>query len=276
MNMLLSAKASEDELLGSAPRGPEGAADQQAIASESVTEASTLLNRSSMLTSRGSRNRYATIVDARKYVVLMGMIYGIMRALTVSSLESATSFIVETQFHYDSITAGLAVGCTFLSALPLVLAVSLYRGFGRQGCTSSSWLLYACTSTSCLASLLLMIRSSRTILAADAVIFPTVYLASSITDGLALANTVPGTLFSTENYVMVDQIAQNAVARLVAPVAARYLIKQAGGQSRYAMLLFLLSLSGCGFCWVLQHFQRVVSGHSKAFKAESKPALAFA
>merc|ERR1719335_1612952 len=93
-----------------------------------------------------------------------------------------------------------------------------------------------CTTVCCISSLLLFAPTSYMMLASCAVIFSSSYLASSLADGLALAHTVPGTLFSIENYVLVDQIAQNTVARLLGPMAARYAIEQLGGRLAYAGL----------------------------------------
>merc|ERR1719375_416612 len=101
-----------------------------------------------------------------------------------------------------------------------------------------------CTTLCCLSSVLLFAPWSVMQLASCAIIFSSSYLASSMADGLALAHTVPGTLFSIENYVLVDQIAQNTVARMLGPTVARYAIKNYGGRVTYAGFQLVVSAVG--------------------------------
>jgi len=201
------------------------------------------------------------IMDARRCVVVMGMLYGIERSFIVSALESATAFILETEFHYSSVAAGLAVGCTFLLAWPAMAALR----FGSNICSccssSSMGLLKICTHGACLASLLLFKAMSPLILLSCALIFSTSYLASSITDGLALAYTEPGTTLCIENYVLVDQIGQNTLARLLGPVAARLAIRHGGGRATYAAFQVLVSVIGVAICKLLSHCEEICRRH---------------
>lgn len=204
------------------------------------------------------------IVDARRCVVVMGMLYGVERSFIVSALESATAFILETEFKYSSIRAGLSVGCTFLVALPAMAVMQLWSrspsGANSAGLNSAG-LLKICTHSSCVASLLLFAGVSPFILVACAIIFATSYLASSVTDGLALAYTEPGTTLCIENYVLVDQIGQNTLARLLGPVAARLAIRHGGGRATYAAFQVSVSVLGVGICKMLSYCESICSRH---------------
>merc|ERR1719240_1357297 len=90
------------------------------------------------------------------------------------------------------------------------------------------------------------------ILVCNAVVFSSSYLASSVADGLALSYTIPGTAFTVENYMLVDQIAQNTFARVMGPITARYAIEIHGGRFAYAFFQLLISLLGAGICHLLR------------------------
>merc|ERR1719171_163383 len=95
------------------------------------------------------------------------------------------------------------------------------------------------------------------LLGSCAIIFSSSYLASSMADGLALAHAVPGTLFSIENYVLVDQVAQNTVARLLGPMAARSFIQHHGGRPAYAAAQLVISFIGVLVCHMLHHAESI-------------------
>lgn len=229
-------------------------ADQVAsVSSERALEESSLMTAGDPL----------RIIDARRCVVVMGMLYGIERSFIVSALESATAFLLEEEFKYSPVHAGLAVGSTFLFALPAMTAIR-YCG---SSASSNAGLLKICTHGACFSSLLLFTYWSPLILLSCALIFSTSYLASSITDGLALAYAEPGTALCIENYVLADQIGQNTVARLLGPVAARAAIRHGGGRATYACFQVLVSVIGVAICKLLTHCEDICMRHRNLKKS---------
>lgn len=197
------------------------------------------------------------VLDPRRLIIIFGSLYGIERSFIISALESATSFILETEFGWGTKEAGLMVGGTFLLALPMMMFMQhSYRIVRRpaSGGLDSS-LMKRCTILCTGASLLLFApkwAAPCMILVCNAVVFSSSYLASSVADGLALSYTIPGTVFTVENYMLVDQVAQNTFARVMGPITARYAIELHGGRMTYALFQLVISLVGAGIC----HFLR--------------------
>jgi len=198
------------------------------------------------------------VIDSRRLIIIFGSLYGIERSFIISALESATAFILETEFGWPTKKAGIAVGGTFLLALPIMLVMkSSYRTIKRpaSGALDSS-LMKNCTVACVGASVLLFAptwAAPSLIIVCNAVVFSSSYLASSVADGLALSYTIPGTAFTVENYMLVDQIAQNTFARVLGPIMARYAIEQHGGRMSYAAFQVMVSLVGAVICHLLRH-----------------------
>jgi hypothetical protein len=198
-----------------------------------------------------------SIFDSRRMIIIFGSLYGIERSFIISALESATSFILETEFGWGTKDAGLMVGGTFLLALPMMIVMRhSYRMVRRpaSGGLDSS-LMKRCTMLCVGGSLLLFApkwAAPCMILVCNAVVFSSSYLASSVADGLALSYTIPGTAFTVENYMLVDQIAQNTFARVMGPITARYAIEVHGGRLTYAIFQLLVSLLGAAICHLLR------------------------
>lgn len=248
MELIQSLKEEADDSIGLSDHGDDDAPKSQ------KTETSPLM--------KGTMEEGLT---ARHQVVLFGALYGIERAFIISALESATAFILETEFGYSTKNSGLAVGGTFIIALPVML---LFRPqvFERSkksgdvkngGSVADMSFMKTCTGICCASSILLFSPTSYTLLVACAIIFSSSYLASSMADGLALAHTAPGTLFSIENYVLVDQVAQNTVARLLGPMAARSFIQHHGGRPAYAAAQLVISFIGVLVCHMLHHAESI-------------------
>eukprot|EP00927_Polykrikos_kofoidii_P042979 TRINITY_DN37037_c0_g1_i1.p1 TRINITY_DN37037_c0_g1~~TRINITY_DN37037_c0_g1_i1.p1 ORF type:complete len:603 (+),score=77.85 TRINITY_DN37037_c0_g1_i1:51-1859(+) len=192
-------------------------------------------------------------VDLRRKIWFTSLVYGFERALIVSALEAATAFVLEVEFGWSTTTTGLAVGISFLAAVPLALFGEVVKA--RRLLTPLQ-LLPACACICCLGSCLLFpqisvsrssARGSKIVLAADALIFSTGYMSNGIMDGLAYRASDADSTYTQVNYWMACEFVQSLGGRLIGPVAARWLLAS-HGRTYYAALQFCVSFIGCMSC----------------------------
>ena len=179
-------------------------------------------------------------------------VIGMERALIVSALEAASSLLLEIKYGFSRKDVGLAVGCTFVLGTPLMVCLGQLQNHAKL---SDVALLCVLTLVTALPALLFVqgvgsalasnVPGYWWILLADSLLFPTAYTASGLAEGMLLQHSQVGTLFSAENYTIVNAVLEDGVGRFVGPVLARWLIKQADGQDAYA----LLQLGLCGLAF---------------------------
>jgi len=173
----------------------------------------------------------------RQWIWIHAAFINLERAFIVSALEATTAMILEMKFTFDTSSIGCILCATFMAGLPFCLALHLVRH------QYTAQLLLALPCVSGFGSVFLFKAVGATffplplqvfaVLLADSIIFPTAYLLSGVVNGLVAEYALPGTLYSLENYVVVDAILQNTVGRCFGPPLARSLF-QASGRDMYA------------------------------------------
>jgi len=165
-----------------------------------------------------------------------------LRAFIASSLESATTLIleVESTFCWTAADAGLAAGLVILVCVPLVAVYNAAKKlawdtvFLRMGAIltllgtvliHSKWCAMAEGSLMCLVLLL----------SGDVLVFVGLLFVAGITDGLVAKHTQAYGTFSMSTYAKMRAILTNMLARGAGPAAARYAIT-VGGRDAYATL----------------------------------------
>mmetsp|Transcript_30207 Transcript_30207/g.68068 ORF Transcript_30207/g.68068 Transcript_30207/m.68068 type:complete len:433 (-) Transcript_30207:38-1336(-) len=170
-------------------------------------------------------------------------VYGIIRAIMVSSLESATAFVLQLEFLWDTSRIGFAIGSVFLTGVPIAVACVQVRSFLPDS------LLVCISSAVCAVATVVIFEDvgailgsgAQLLLIADLGIFAALYLGSSLLDGVAAVVAAPGKFYSQENYLLINQLLQNSAARFLGPPAARFLILH-HGRNAYACFQFILAL----------------------------------
>ncbi|CAJ1390786.1 unnamed protein product [Effrenium voratum] len=185
-----------------------------------------------------------------------GNAYGIERALLTSSLEAASSLILQTFFLWSVSHVGQATGCTFLVAAVFILGCTLClrptigQGLvmqaGSFGCAGAAFLLYFSISSSPLVVLL-----------ADLLVFSCGFVASSVAEGMVMQCSVPGTMCSVENAWLIRNVFKCSVSRFLGPIVARASIS-AGGVGLYAGIQLSLGCLSLILCSVLAHASKMI------------------
>jgi len=174
-------------------------------------------------------------------IVIVGcLVISALRSFIVSSLESASSFLLETKFGWDHShrTTGAAVGATFLSCIP----AKLVHGRLRGRLATSSW-IRVLTCTALLGSTLFHTRvtdrfphsqQSLLILIGDAVVFSCIYLADGLSVSVMAAYFQPqGTWLDSGRVMLVFGLLNAGVGRTLGPWWSRFALAS-GGQDFYA------------------------------------------
>mmetsp|Transcript_61968 Transcript_61968/g.117340 ORF Transcript_61968/g.117340 Transcript_61968/m.117340 type:complete len:631 (-) Transcript_61968:33-1925(-) len=182
----------------------------------------------------------------KRQIWTMGVLIGAQRALVVSSVESATTFILEQEFNWTGRAAGVMVCLSLWAGIPVYLLKSYLKStswpmevtsFRIAGGISVVASLLFVKSVGQYVAHLLWLESSHIILLADAFLYPAAYMASALMDGLVATIAMPETSYNMDNYFMLDALLQNSFARGCAPVYARYMIYNYGRNS-YAWTQF--------------------------------------
>jgi len=194
-------------------------------------------------------------VATREDIWRASLVYGFERALIVSALEAGTALVLEIEFGWSTSSIGVAVGLAFFAAVPLALlggAVKSVRWF------TMVQLMLLCAGTGCVASICffpwvgaaLSLGSNGScllILIADAIVFSAGYLSNGIVDGLAIRVSEVDSFYNSNNFILIREILQNLVARMLGPSLARFLLSF-GGRSLYAALQQCISVFGFLSC----------------------------
>ena len=184
--------------------------------------------------------RLATIDSLRRHIFVAALLIGLERCILVSGLESATSFIFETEFRLPNSDAALIIGCTFIYGMPVTLAVMYVRqakwlsdqrlvlGLSSIAVAAATLLFQYCKDDegSCSALSIGLICTS------DVIAFPMAYLGQGSVDGIAIeiAMSPHPSLWARENYMLTSSMLGDGVGRFF---VARFLVDRFG-RSAYA------------------------------------------
>jgi hypothetical protein len=192
----------------------------------------------------------------RRKIMLLCLLFGFLRATSMSGLEAATVMILETKLGWSKDFTGLAVGSAFVAVVPLRFMYTKYRTEVSTAQWIKRLLLMSLVGSLCLFHVCGLLRgtsldawyvpaASALLLVADAFLFSSFYLNDSITQGLLLQYLLPQevSVFNVNNINLVITLLQDGSGRFIGPPLSRYLIFS-GGQNLYAGLqVALLSIA---------------------------------
>lgn len=181
-------------------------------------------------------------VDERKSIVIHGLEYCIERALAVSAIEAGTAMILETEFHWGSRAIGFSISMVFGATIIICLVIMVLMS--KQVVRGVNGLVTMSCISACGALLLFDFHtgSAWNILLADLMIYPFMYCANGIADGIVTGLAVPDSWFSMESYLALKACAMS-MGRFVGFPLARYII-DSGGRNMYAGFQMLLGVLG--------------------------------
>lgn len=219
-----------------------------------------------------------TVLEARRHIWFFGLLYGIERAFMVAALEAATAMLLEVQYGFALSDVGLAVGCTFLFGAPAVFVV---EGIRRSGLYKDVAVLFGLAGC-CLFSTIFLPevtahfvfgendrRGYLLLLLADALIFPSGFLANGIAEGLANKHAIPGSFYSQENLTVLDPVVQNSIGRFLGPALARLILAKMGRDAYFVMQFILSTCTGLGAFKIMRSL-RLVEGEGKTITGSYK------
>lgn len=153
------------------------------------------------------------------------------RAFGASSLEVATSLLLEVKYKWRPRAVGLAMAIPAFGTVPLRLAQQTLVG----QFTAVSWIrLLSCV---CLLSALLLSLVERAvwIVALDCVVFPLLYWSEAQSTGIMQQHFFPeGSWLDANNATLLRLLVCNAAGRFLGPIAARWQIIR-GGLDMYSV-----------------------------------------
>mmetsp|Transcript_7346 Transcript_7346/g.14074 ORF Transcript_7346/g.14074 Transcript_7346/m.14074 type:complete len:552 (+) Transcript_7346:51-1706(+) len=187
-----------------------------------------------------------------------GLLYNAERTFIIAAVESATVFMMETEFKWDVRLAGYAVGCTFLTSIPAIIGVQFarqHRLLSDKSLVQSAVLIGACAVVLIFPMKVSASRAAAMILATDSVIFTMGFVSNGIIDGLAVRICTESSMYSIANYELMSQFMRNVVARSLAPPFSRYILST-HGRGFYAASQMMISIFGCWTAIRTVSFQR--------------------
>jgi len=186
----------------------------------------------------------------RKAMVAHGILLAIWRSLSSGAIEAGSAMLLETQFHWGSRAIGFSISAVFAATVVICLII---MGMIRHGCMNDETGLVAMAGIACSGTLFLFDcwhnSSGMQILLADVLVYPFMYCASGVADGIVTQNTVPGTWFSLESYLGAKS-AMMGLFRFIAFPIARLTIDM-GGRNHYAAMLMVLAAAAFTSSWMI-------------------------
>jgi len=176
-----------------------------------------------------------------------GVRYNAERTFVVAALESATVFMLETEFEWDARMAGYAVGCTFLASIPTILGLWLAKQHGLstdRAVVQSAVLIGAGAGVFLFPMKVSASKGAVIVLTTDSVIFTMGFVANGIIDGIAIRSCAENSIYSIANYELASQFMRNVLARSLAPPFSRYILST-HGRGLYATIQLVISMFGC-------------------------------
>jgi len=167
------------------------------------------------------------------------MLSTFIRAAVTSAVEGATSLLLEMEYAWHPRNIGIVIGATFLCCLPAKLAIDS----SKAALTVFQWIHILC-SISIIGSLLLFRRSWFTLLLADVLLFPSLYLSDGMVRGLMQQYALPSGSVFDQNHTTFWAMVLNSCGRYLGPWTARCLLEKAN-QTSYAICQSMLTAAFC-------------------------------
>lgn len=193
--------------------------------------------------------------QVRSHVWVKAVLFGLQRTFIISALEAATAYLLQVEFGWDVSMISCTIGVIFLLTTPLTLVADQVRKRGL--CTDERLACYSACICACSATLLLpqlnMVfemnknTSVALLLVADLMMFGCGYLASAVSDSIAIRMSMQDTVFSSSNFILVNRVLRSAM-RFAGPVCARALLA-AYGRAGYAKCQLFISALACVTCY---------------------------
>ncbi|CAJ1345592.1 unnamed protein product [Effrenium voratum] len=183
------------------------------------------------VTDFGKDGKANTAAGGHQTTVLLASIFmDAMRGFITSGVEAASCLLLQDHFAWNQDSIGFCIGLTFCLVVPGYL---LHRQYQAR-CSDIAWIrIY--TAIAMLATTLLgTAKQPLGILAADSIIFPSIYLAGALNMGILNTSVFPdGSLLDANNVMLINGILSNGIGRFAGPIFSRSLIANLG-QKAYA------------------------------------------
>jgi MFS family permease len=184
-----------------------------------------------------------------RFAILACLIICGIRSFSMASIESATAMLLDDTFGLSERAVGLLISVTFIFTVPLKMFFDSVGGIGRHA-NSIRLLMLICV----LGCLLLRVDLGKllsggstngrvaVIIVADALLFPAIFLTGAVIESVGFRLASPeGTLFSTNNYVAMTNVAATIFGRGLGPPTARAILTTPSGQTAYSWQQLLIS-----------------------------------
>ncbi|CAE7040151.1 GATL10 [Symbiodinium sp. CCMP2456] len=172
-----------------------------------------------------------TLVGGHQTAVLLASIFmDALRGFITSGVEAASCLLLQDHFAWRQDSIGFCIGLTFCLVVP---GYMLHRQYQARY-SDIAWIrIY--TGIAMLATALLgTAKKPLGILAADSIIFPSIYLAGALNMGILNTSVFPdGSLLDANNVMLINGIISNGIGRFAGPIFSRSLIAHLG-QKAYA------------------------------------------
>lgn len=188
-------------------------------------------------------------VTAKLFIVAC-LLFGSLRRFGVSSVEAASSMILEHEYGWSFSSVGIAIGATFLVSIP---SIYLYHMLKKRGC-DEMWFLRGCL-LACILGLVLMLHStcdlllatkrklcSFLLLSGDSLFLPSMMMANFLTDGMMMSSAQTDGWFKRENVIIANIFFGDGIGRAFGPPYSRMTLDQLGRDS-YVGTQFLICVA---------------------------------
>jgi len=178
----------------------------------------------------------------KRRLVLAGCLtMGMLRGYSISGIDVSAALLLEVTFMWPLGTTGLLISTVMLLAIP----VSLIYKMHKDRMSLAAWIRMLCTI--CLLGNFLVLASHDyggwVLLLADALAFPTIFVADALGVGIMQKNLLPaGSLFADANSSQMWRICLTNSGRFFGPWFARWFI-QHGGTTPYAFSQIMITLA---------------------------------
>jgi len=197
----------------------------------------------------------------RKAMVAYGILLAIWHSLSSGAIEAGSAMLLQTQLQWGSRAIGFSISAVFgVTVVTSIISIGLLR----HGLMKDETGLVKLAGIACSGTFLLFDNGSgMQILLASALVYPFMYCASGIADGIVTKNVVPDSWFSLESYLG----AKSAIVELFRFIAfpfARYTI-EVGGRNHYGVLLWLLAAAAFSASWKIAGLRQADAQKSEAY-----------
>lgn len=173
---------------------------------------------------------------AQKVIVCGCMLATLVRAMVTSGVEGATSLLLETEYMFAPSMIGLIIGATFLCCVPAKFMIDA----GKSRLTVTEWIRLLC-GVSLIGCILLFRQNWRFLIAADVLLFPSLYLSDGMVRGLMQQYALPAGSILDQTGTTLIAMLLNSTGRFLGPWMARLLLETVN-QRGYALLQVVLAL----------------------------------